>query len=82
MNEQEGSTLDIEAETSEWDDFVAQVHGEIEHWWFSPAAALMADHRRPAVGATPPSRLPHRAASGRRQALPLSRILRQKLLPR
>lgn len=82
MREQEGAIADEETETSEWDDFVAQVRGEIEHCWFSPAATFVADRDCPAVGTLHTRYLPHRATSGRRRPSALSHIIRQKLLLR
>lgn len=79
MREQEGAIADEATETSEWDDFVAQVRGEIEHCWFSPAAAFVADCDCVAVSAPHMLHLPHRATSGRRRPSALSHIIRQKL---
>ncbi len=82
MREQEGAIAGEETEASEWDDFVAQVRGEIEHCWFSLAAALPADRDCLAIGRVSCPDRSHRAMSGRRRPSALSAIIRKRLLVR
>lgn len=82
MREQEGAIAGEETEVSEWDDFVAQVRGEIEHCWFSPATTRLDDRDCPAVVGRSSPEAAHRAVSGRRRPSALSAIIRHKLLLR
>ncbi|GIW00696.1 MAG: hypothetical protein KatS3mg058_2099 [Roseiflexus sp.] len=82
MREQEGAIAGEETEVSEWDDFVAQIRGEIEHCWFIPAATRLDDCDCPAVGMRSAPEAAHRAVSGRRRPSALSAIIRHKLLLR
>lgn len=82
MREQEGAIAGEETEVSEWDDFVAQVGGEIEHCWFSLAATRLDDCNCLAVVRRSSPEAAHRATSGRRRPSALSHIIRQKLLLR
>ncbi len=82
MREQEGAIAGEETEVSEWDDFVAQVRGEIEHCWFSPATTRLDDCDCPAVVGRSSPEAAHRTVSGRRRPSALSAIIRHKLLLR